>query len=77
MNTEAFFSDTSENYCIPAEPDPGQAVRVRFRASKEEHLNVDFVSAESGEASDEDELGFSAARYFHEEIRVLWAMSLN
>ena len=50
MNTEAFFSDTSENYCIPAEPDPGQAVRVRFRASKEEHLNVEFVSADSGEA---------------------------
>ena len=50
MNTEAFFSDTSENYCIPAEPDPGQAVRVRVRASKADHLNVDFVSADSGEA---------------------------
>ena len=50
MNTEAFFSDTSENYCIPAEPDPGQTVRVRFRAPREDYLNVEFVAAESGDS---------------------------
>ena len=50
MNTEAFFSDTTENYCIPAEPDPGDTVRVRFRAPKEDHLSVEFVSADSDES---------------------------
>lgn len=50
MNIEAFFSDTSENYCIPAEPDPGQTVRVRFRAPREDYLNVEFVAAESGDS---------------------------
>ncbi len=50
MKTEAFFSDTSENYCIPAEPDPGQKVRIRFRASREESLKVEFILADTGES---------------------------
>ncbi|MBQ7535839.1 MAG: glycoside hydrolase family 13 protein [Stomatobaculum sp.] len=62
MNTEAFFSDTSENYCFPAEPDPGETVRVRFRVSREDHVNVEFVAADSGESIPMFTVG--ADRYF-------------
>jgi len=46
MKTEAFFSDTTENFCIPAEPDPGQMVRVRFRTAREDRVAVEFVNTD-------------------------------
>ena len=43
MNTDAFFSDTTENYCTPSEPDPGQSVRICFRAAREDRMRVDLI----------------------------------
>lgn len=43
MNTDAFFSDTTENYCTPAEPDPGQSVRICFRVAREDRVRVDLI----------------------------------
>ena len=43
MNTDAFFSDTTENYCTPAEPDPGQPVRICFRVAREDRVRVDLI----------------------------------
>ena len=37
---QALFSDENEEFRIPAEPDEGQAVRIRFRTAKD---NVDNV----------------------------------
>lgn len=46
MKTEAFFSDTTENFCIPAEPDPGQMVRIRFRTAREDRAAVEFLNTD-------------------------------
>lgn len=40
FNKDALFSDNSENYCIPMEPEPGERVHIRFRTLKN---NVDEV----------------------------------
>lgn len=40
INKKALFSDTSENYVIPNEPEPFSKIRIRFRAAKD---NVDHV----------------------------------
>ncbi len=38
---DALFSDESERFCIPAEPEPGETVTLRFRTALD---NVDSVS---------------------------------
>ena len=43
MKTDAFFSDETEEYVIPSEPEPGQIVRIRFRVAKNEGDRVEFV----------------------------------
>jgi len=48
MKTEAFFSDESENYVTPSEPDPGDIVRICFRTAKNDVRTVEFVDAEDG-----------------------------
>lgn len=48
MRTEAFFSDTSENFCSPAEPESGEHVSIRFRTAKTDHLKVEFVNLTTG-----------------------------
>lgn len=50
MKTEALFSDTSENYCAPAEPEAGQRVRIRFRAYAGDVLRVELVNEKTGVA---------------------------
>ena len=50
MITEALFSDTSENYCSPCEPEPGETIRVTFRSAREDRLKVEFVNADEDEA---------------------------
>lgn len=40
FNRRALFTDTTDNYLIPAEPEIGQTVTVRFRTAKN---NVDYV----------------------------------
>lgn len=40
FNRRALFTDTTENYLIPAEPEVGGTVTVRFRTAKN---NVDYV----------------------------------
>ena len=40
FNRKGLFSDTTENYISPAEPDPYDEVRIRFRTAKN---NVDRV----------------------------------
>lgn len=43
MRTEAFFSDTTEEFCRPAEPEPGDTIKIRFRMSKEDSASVELV----------------------------------
>ena len=45
FNSEALFSDETENYVSPMEPDPGQSVTIRFRTAAH---NVDKVYLISG-----------------------------
>ena len=40
FNKRAVFSDETENYRTPAEPEPGDKVNIRIRTKKN---NVDFV----------------------------------
>lgn len=40
MRVEAFFSDTGDDYCAPSEPEAGQTVTIRFRASCEDRPEV-------------------------------------
>ena len=40
FNRKGLFSDTTENYLIPAQPDPYDVVRIRFRTAKN---NIDRV----------------------------------
>lgn len=40
FNRRALFTDTTDNYLIPAEPEIGQTVTIRFRTAKN---NVDYV----------------------------------
>lgn len=49
MNRAALFSDGTGNYRIPAEPDAGQSVTLRFRALKDDNIQVFLVHGESGE----------------------------
>lgn len=46
LNTDALFSDLSENYVTPMEPDAGDEVTVRVRTAR---ANVDEVWLVSGE----------------------------
>jgi len=46
MNTDAFFSDETQNYVIPSEPEPGQIVRILFRCAKNDADTVDLVEPE-------------------------------
>ena len=62
MITEALFSDTSENYCSPSEPVPGETVRITFRAARDDELRVDLINADDDEAVPMFETG--ADRYF-------------
>ncbi len=62
MKTEAFFSDTSENYCTPAEPEAGQSVTVCFRAAQEDHARVELINPEDNTAIPMFEM--SRDRYF-------------
>ena len=36
MNKKALFSDGTQNYVIPQEPDPGDIVKIRFRTAKDD-----------------------------------------
>lgn len=45
---DALFSDETENYVTPAEPEPGDTVKIRFRAKRD---NVDAVYLRDGETS--------------------------
>ena len=45
FNTEAIFSDETENYVSPMEPEPGDEVTIRLRTA---HSNVDAVYYISG-----------------------------
>lgn len=49
MRTEAFFSDTSEAYCIPSEPEAGQKLKIRFRISVEDQPEVFLVRPDTGD----------------------------
>ena len=49
MRTEAFFSDTSEAYCIPSEPEAGQKLKIRFRISGEDQPEVFLVRPDTGD----------------------------
>lgn len=40
LNKRALFSDTTEEYVIPFEPNPYQQIRIRFRTAKN---NIDYV----------------------------------
>ena len=46
FNKRAVFSDETENYRTPVEPQPGEAVNIRIRTKKN---NVDFVYLICGE----------------------------
>ncbi len=46
MNREALFADTTEYFVYPAEPDPGQTVRLYFRAGKDDGLTVKVLPAD-------------------------------
>ena len=45
INRDALFADETSDYRIPAEPDPGQLVTLRFRTEKD---NVDQVVCNTG-----------------------------
>jgi alpha-glucosidase len=69
MKTEAFFSDESENYISPSEPEPGQIVRILFRMAVNEEASVEFVEAGDGTCS--KMFRTSSDRYFdYYEIRI-------
>ncbi len=40
LRKESFFSDGTDRYVIPAEPEAGEEVKIRFRTAK---ANADFV----------------------------------
>lgn len=44
FNKRALYSDETENYRIPPEPDPGDIVRIKFRTKKDNVDQVYFIS---------------------------------
>ena len=48
MDKNAFFSDESENFMIPPEPEPGETVRILFRTAKDDAVRVELKEAEDG-----------------------------
>ena len=43
LDKNALYSDTTEEYLIPAEPNPYTEVKIRFRSAKNNIVNVYFV----------------------------------
>ena len=67
LNKDAFFSDGTENYRIPAEPAEGDRVTIRFRTQRN---NVDAVYLVVGEEKTEMEIFKSAEGfdYYYAEL---------
>ena len=60
FNTAAIFSDETENYVSPMEPEPGDTVKIRIRTQKD---NVDAVYFISGATKRKMEWEFQEGRF--------------
>ncbi|MCD8336578.1 MAG: glycoside hydrolase family 13 protein [Lachnospiraceae bacterium] len=69
FDIQSLFSDGTENYVMPMEPDPGDTVRIRFRTKRD---NVDFVFFISGALKKPMEVEASDSRfdYYATEIKI-------
>jgi len=69
FDIQSLFSDGTENYVTPMEPNPGDTVRIRFRTKRD---NVDFVFFISGSMKKAMEVEASDSRfdYYVTEIQV-------
>ena len=71
LNKEALFTDETEDYRIPAEPDAGNLVVIRFRTAKDEALEVFYIEGRDAKKNrmiktDSDEL----FDYYEYQIKV-------
>lgn len=64
---EALFSDETENYVMPAEPEPGDRVKIRFRTKKD---NVDAVYLRSGEETFTMEFEYSEGYFDYYTVEI-------
>lgn len=60
FNTDALFSDETENFVTPMEPKPGDRVKIRIRTQRD---NVDVVYFISGATKQEMELESTQGRF--------------
>lgn len=69
FNTSALFSDETQNYVFPMEPNPGDTVKIKIRTEKD---NVDAVFLISGALKQKMELEESEGRfdYYMTEIQI-------
>ncbi len=67
LHKHALFSDGTEDYRIPTEPKPGEAVRIRFRTDAN---NVDLVILHHGEDSYEMHLAESDGQFDFYETEI-------
>ncbi|MCD7817943.1 MAG: glycoside hydrolase family 13 protein, partial [Lachnospiraceae bacterium] len=69
FDIQSLFSDGTENFVIPMEPNPGDTVKIRFRTKRD---NVDFVFFISGSLKKPMEVEFSDScfDYYATEIKV-------
>lgn len=67
FKTNALFADETENYVSPMEPKPGETVRIRFRAGRD---NVDRVYLISGAMKEEMRYAFSEGDFDYYETEL-------
>lgn len=71
LNRQALFSDETEDYRIPAEPDEGQAVTLRFRTAKDNIDRVSYVEDNSDTETEMKKVGSDTLfDYYEHEITV-------
>ncbi len=71
FNSEALFSDETENYVSPMEPDPGQTVTIRFRTAAHNADKVFLISGPMKETM-QFEKTEGSFDYYRIEITLGW-----
>jgi alpha-glucosidase len=67
FNTDALFSDETENYVSPMEPKPGDTVRIRIRTQRD---NVDVVYFISGAMKERMQKEYTEERFDYYYIEI-------
>ena len=71
INKDALFSDGTGSYVIPAECDPGDEVRIRFRTLRDDVESVLFITVEEeGDIETEMELESSDELFDYYEVKL-------